>query len=110
MIFCGRTRGFLPLAPEQQRYLNLSPLLPAEDGSLLVNPGNYSVYPVALDRAHTPAWSNAGRSPLRLEITLASPLEEKEKWYMLVLFEHAGQAEFERGKYHSEFVPFPWMK
>lgn len=75
-----------------------------------MNPGNYSVYPVALDRAHTPAWSNAGRSPLRLEITLASPLEEKEKWYMLVLFEHAGQAEFERGKYRSEFVPFPWMK
>lgn len=105
-----RSRGFLTSQAEQTRYLNLAPLLPAEDGSLLVDPGNFCVYPVALDRVGQKAWSNPGRSPLRLEITLASPLEEKEKWYLVVLFEHAGRAEFERGKYKSEFGSFPWQK
>ena len=105
---------------EQLHYINLPQILPSADGTtLLKDPGNFSVYPVALDRAATHGrggggggsgleGSPLGRSPLRLELTLSAPMDEGETWYLVVLFEHAGKAVFEKGKYSSSFVSFPW--
>ena len=80
------------------------------DGSpnLLKDPGAFAVYPVPLDRTDD-TWVSEGRSPLRLEITLSAPLEEQETWFLVCVFEHAGKALFERGKYASEFALFPWQ-
>ena len=58
------------------------------------------------------SWPEAGshRCPLRLEITLASPLDEKDSWYLICMFEHAGRAVFNGRKYESSYSSFPWLR
>ena len=112
-VYCSRARKFLPDLGANYPYQKpggvLADALKA-DGSpnLLKDPGAFAVYPVPLDRTDD-TWVSEGRSPLRLEITLSAPLEEQETWFLVCVFEHAGKALFERGKYASEFSLFPWQ-
>ena len=107
-------RKFLPEPEAHYPYLKPGDVLPdalMADGSpnLLKDPGAFAVYPVPLDRTDDTWVTEGGRSPLRLEITLSAPLEEQETWFLVCVFEHAGKALFERGKYASEFALFPWQ-
>ena len=111
-FFVLRSRQFLPRGNHQEteRFFNLGPVLPSLGDTILEDPGNFSVYPCALDRAGS--WPEAGshRCPLRLEITLASPLDEKDSWYLICMFEHAGRAVFNGRKYESSYSSFPWLR
>ena len=111
-----RARQFLPAGTEAERFFNLPIILPKLDSDAhLTSPGNMAVYPVALDRGvRSSLWDrqhDANRTPLRLELNLSAPLDESESaWYLVVAFEHQGQALFEGGKYESCYTNWSWMK